>query len=455
MQIYNSVFFQKVLWCCVLLTLSLTSPIYADVTARRSKVVEAVEKISPSVVNISSEYDVYNQTNPFFTFRRDQQFHDFFNDFFEPRFRNKSKRVTLGSGVIIDGTRGYILTNAHVIEKTSTITVTLNDDREFTAQLVGADPESDLAVLQISTDESLPSVNMGNSHDLMIGETVIAIGNPFGFSNTVSTGVVSATDRSIKSGDRVFRHFIQIDAPINPGNSGGPLVNILGELIGINTAIYADAQGIGFAIPIDRARSIIDNLITYGRVVQAWTGLIVQNVDQDISDYLGIDQKYGVVIKDIFPESPAIKGDFKKWDVIVAVDGETVQHKDAFDQIIRQHSAGDTLKVQINRSGSMMERVLTTRPYPVERADQLAMDLLGIRVVSKSGHQGVMISEMARNARLFSIGVRPGDWIRRINDMPIDTHEDFNKALITYRSNRSLVLLITRNGKGYYITLEL
>ncbi|WP_459924151.1 trypsin-like peptidase domain-containing protein [Desulfatiferula olefinivorans] len=437
------------------LTLMQAGPVNADISARRSKVVEAVEKISPSVVNISSEYDVYDQTNPFFTFRRDQRFHDFFNDFFEPRFRNKTKRMALGSGVIIDGKRGYILTNAHVIEKTGSITVTLNDDREFNAQLVGADPDSDLAVLQITTDEALPSVNMGNSHDLMIGETVIAIGNPFGFSNTVSTGVISATDRSIKSGDRVYRHFIQIDAPINPGNSGGPLLNILGELIGINTAIYADAQGIGFAIPIDRARRIIDNLITYGRVIQAWTGLIVQNMDPDISDYLGIDHQKGVVIKDLFPESPGIEAGFKKWDVIVAIDGEAVQHTDMFDQIIRRHSAGDRLKVRINRSGTIRDLVLPTRPFPVERADQLAMDLLGVRVVSKTGRKGVMISELSRQAGLFSIGVRPGDWIRRINDIPIDTKEDFNKALITYRSNPSLVLLITRNDRGYYITLEL
>lgn len=265
MQIFNDLP-RKSLYLMVFLAVFSGTSLFASQNQRRSEVVVAVEKVSAAVVNISSEVDVYNRANPFASRRFNRNFDDFFKDFFDQN-RGRSKKISLGSGVIIDGKRGYILTNAHVVEKTSHITVSLNDKREFVAQLVGADPESDLAVLQIKSKDHLPSVTMGNSDDIMIGETIIAIGNPFGFSNTVSTGVVSAVNRSVNAGNRVFRNFIQIDAPINPGNSGGPLLNIVGDLIGINTAIYASAQGIGFAIPVNRARKIVSNLIKYGEVV--------------------------------------------------------------------------------------------------------------------------------------------------------------------------------------------
>ncbi|MBU4102142.1 MAG: trypsin-like peptidase domain-containing protein, partial [Proteobacteria bacterium] len=208
------------------------------------------------VVNISSEFEVSKRINPFSGFGIDPFFDSFFKDFFDPGLERRQKRTSLGSGVIIDGKRGFILTNSHVITKTGTITVTLKDEREFTANIVGADPDSDLAVLQITSKTPLPAIEMGSSEDIMIGETVIAIGNPFGFSNTVTTGVISAINRGISAEDRVFHDFIQIDASINPGNSGGPLLNINGELIGINTAIYAKAQGIGFAIPINKAKKL-------------------------------------------------------------------------------------------------------------------------------------------------------------------------------------------------------
>ncbi len=203
-----------------------------------------------------------------------------------------SRHTSLGSGVIIDGEKGLILTNAHVIQKAGTIKVVLQDEREFEARIVGADPDSDLAVLKIDSKDRLPAIKMGNSDDLMIGETVIAIGNPFGFSHTVTTGVISAINRSIRAQDRVYHDFIQIDASINPGNSGGPLLNINGDLIGINTAIYAKAQGIGFAIPIGKARKIISDLIQYGEVIHAWIGITVQNMDETLNRYLDCSGQY-------------------------------------------------------------------------------------------------------------------------------------------------------------------
>ena len=252
---------------------------------------QAVRKVSPAVVNISSVYEVRKRTGPFSGFGANPFFEEFFKDFFDPRFERRQQYTSLGSGVIIDGKKGLILTNAHVIQKTATIKVMLQDEREFEAKIVGADPDSDLAVLKIDSENQLPDVTMGNSDDLMIGETVIAIGNPFGFSHTVTTGVISALNRSIRTEDRVYNDFIQIDASINPGNSGGPLLNINGDLIGINTAIYAKAQGIGFAIPISKARKIISDLIQYGEVKQAWIGIIVQDMDDKLAGYFNVGDK--------------------------------------------------------------------------------------------------------------------------------------------------------------------
>mmetsp|Transcript_713 Transcript_713/g.548 ORF Transcript_713/g.548 Transcript_713/m.548 type:complete len:283 (-) Transcript_713:13-861(-) len=257
---------------------------FAKTYNRETPVVIAVNKVSPAVVNISTEYTVSRSQNPVFNFGPNSFFFDDFFKLFDSGFERKYKRRSLGSGVIIDGKRGFILTNAHVLSKDSTITVVLKDKREFKTKIIGVDADSDLAVLHIASTTELPCVEMGNSDGLMIGETVIAIGNPFGFSNTVTTGVISAVNRSIKKKERVFENFIQTDASINPGNSGGPLLNINGKLIGINTAIYEKAQGIGFAIPINIAKRIVSDLILYGEVVPAWLGIIVQDIDEWLSE---------------------------------------------------------------------------------------------------------------------------------------------------------------------------
>src|SRR2546427_7411591 len=241
--------------------------------ARRNLVVEAVEKASPAVVNVSTEQIVEQHRSPF-PFPQDPFFEEFFRDFADPRPR-RFKTTSLGSGVIV-AADGTIMTNVHVIERASRVHVMLNDQREFDAPLVGADADADLAILRVKAGGDLPHIPFGTSADLMIGETVIAIGNPFGLSHTVTTGVVSAVGRSLRDEDRTYTDFIQTDASINPGNSGGPLLNIRGELVGIDTAIYGKAQGIGFAIPVDRARRVMKDLVSYGEVRHAWIGLVVQ-----------------------------------------------------------------------------------------------------------------------------------------------------------------------------------
>ncbi|RLC02349.1 MAG: serine protease Do [Deltaproteobacteria bacterium] len=432
---------------------------------RRDAIVSAVEKVSTAVVNVSSEYEIPHQSHPFSGFGMNPFFDSFFKDFFDPGFRQSDKRTSLGSGVIIDGKRGFILTNAHVIAKAEDISVVLLDERTFKAQLVGADPDSDLAVLRIKPDEDLPAIEMGRSDDLMIGETVIAIGNPFGFSHTVTTGVISALNRSIRSNDTIYHDFIQTDASINPGNSGGPLLNVNGDLIGINTAIYAKAQGIGFAIPINKARRIITDLIQYGEVVLSWTGLLLQNLDPDLARYMKIPGEKGLLVKAVEAASPASRSGIKKEDVLLAIEKRPISSVSSFNQSLRDYPVDTTIHITVLRRGKKRTVALKTQVYPEERALDLAHNLLGVRIEPLSSknrktfrintQKGVVVSEVLPQAYLAKIGVEPGDVIRQMDDFNIETLDDFKKAMIRCRQKKSVVLLIQRGEQGYYISVKL
>ncbi len=449
----------------LLFMLGFSQPGWGLNSERESPVVRAVRKVSPAVVNISSSYEVRKRANPFSGFGMDPFFEEFFKDFFDPRFESRRKSTSLGSGVIIDGKRGFILTNAHVIERSGNIKVVLEDEREFEAKIVGADPDSDLAVLQIDSPARLPSIEMGSSDDLMIGETVIAIGNPFGFSHTVTTGVISAVDRSIRSEQRVFLDFIQIDASINPGNSGGPLLNINGDLIGINTAIYAKAQGIGFAIPINKAKKIISDLIQFGEVIQTWIGITVQNLDKKLAGYLKVPGKKGVMVKALEPDSPASSAGLQEGDIILAIGNKKISSVQDYGSVKKTYAAGDTLKAQIWRNGKTETVRIKSRVFPMEMAEGLALRLMGIRVEDLTAknrknyriqiRQGVVISEIDGRSDLARIGARPGDVILQIDDAAISNKDDFKKAIVKYRQRRSVVILLQRGDQGYYITVRL
>src|SRR5881296_3006493 len=314
--------------------------------ARRSLVVEAVEKASPAVVNVSTEQIVEQRGSPF-PFPQDPFFEEFFRDFVDPRPR-RFKTTSLGSGVIV-AADGTIMTNVHVIERASRVRVTLNDQREFDATLVGADADADIAVLRVKAGGDLPHIPFGTSTDLMIGETVIAIGNPFGLSHTVTTGVVSAVGRSLRDEERTYTDFIQTDASINPGNSGGPLLNIKGELVGINTAIYGKAQGIGFAIPVDRARRVMKDLVSYGEVHRPWIGVLVQDLTPELAQHFGT--RHGVVVAEVEAKSPAAGAGLDRGDAIVKVDGRDVASREEFEQRVGDHAEGDRLTLTLRREG--------------------------------------------------------------------------------------------------------
>jgi Do/DeqQ family serine protease len=433
--------------------------------SRETAVVKAVREVSPAVVNISSAYEVRKRSNPFSGFGFNPFFDEFFRDFFDPRFERRQQHTSLGSGVIIDGEKGLILTNSHVIQKSGTIKVILQNESEFEARIVGADPDSDLAVLKIRSPKPLPEVKMGSSNDLMIGETVIAIGNPFGFSHTVTTGVISAVNRSIRADDRVYHDFIQIDASINPGNSGGPLLNINGSLIGINTAIYAKAQGIGFAIPISKAHKIISDLIQYGEVKQAWIGIMVQEMDEKLASYLDVPGKKGIIVKSVESKSPAEKAGLKEGDIILSMAAKTVNSIGEYQSLAKSLAAGDSLRVQFWRNGEKKTATLRTKLFPLELADELTFKLLGIQVEDLTANirrkyriatrKGVVISKVRKKSYLAHIGAEPGDVIRQIDDISIMNGEDFKKTIIKFRRKNSLVLLLQRGDQVYYITVKL
>jgi len=439
-------------------------PIFAVEISRESAIVRAVKKISPAVVNISTEYEV-RRRSPFSGLGMDPFFESFFKDFLDPGDKQRYKRSSLGSGVVIDGERGFILTNEHVIVKTGRIMVNLKDDRQYEAHIVGADPDSDLAVLRIDTDNPLPSIKMGRSDDLMIGETVIAIGNPFGFSNTVTTGVISAANRSIRTDGRVYHDFIQIDASINPGNSGGPLLNIKGELIGINTAIYAKAQGIGFAIPINKAKRIISDLIRFGEVVPAWIGLSVQDIDPRLSAYLKVNNTSGVIVTEVEKKSPARAAGIKREDIILALGGKKILSVQDYHLFLRGFGVNDVLQLKVLRKNKVKTFSLSAATFPEGHALDLAFKLLGVTVDNVSyssrlkykteANHGVVILDLDHRAYLARIGAKPGDVIRQLGEIKIKNVSDFKTAVIKIRRKTSVVVLLQRGDQGYYITVKL
>jgi serine protease Do len=412
---------------------------------RRTKVVEAVERASPAVVNISTSQVV--ERTPF-PRRSDPFFDEFFRDFFEGR-PQRSEQTSLGSGAIVDA-KGTILTNAHVIQRGSRIRVTLVDGREFDATLVGADADSDLAVLHIDA-AGLPAVTLGTAADVMIGETVIAIGNPFGLSHTVTTGVVSAVGRALRSEERTFSDFIQTDAAINPGNSGGPLLNIRGELIGINTAIYGKAEGIGFAIPVDRARRIMRDLVSYGAVREGWLGIAVQDLTRQLARHFGVAA--GVVVTGVEDDSPAQRAGLKRGMVITMADAQPVRSLADWDRLVSGRGPGDTVGLTVNDDGKERRLQLTVGTYPERALDALVSSGLGIAVTERGG--GLTITEVRRGSSAARIGIKVGDRLLAVAGRAVTSRSELRQALYPVRHAGSVLLTIGRGPYAYAVTVPL
>jgi serine protease Do len=410
---------------------------------RRDAIVRAVESVGPAVVNISTEKVV---ENPFYG--GGSLFEWFFGRGSRAPERLR-RQNSLGSGVIVDE-QGHVLTNDHVIAAADRITVTLQDGRQVEAKVVGSDRASDLAVLELAEEGPWPVAPLGSSDDLMPGETVIAIGNPFGLQSTVTVGVVSATGRLIGGeggGDIPFADFIQTDAAINPGNSGGALLNIHGELIGINSQIVARAQNLGFAIPIDRARKIYNELLHYGQVRPAWTGLVVEEVDRDIAANLGMDAARGVYVRRIFADSPAAESALRAGDVVLEVGGTRVDSLPEFDTALAKVEYGKKVNLRVFRNGETRMIPLRVEVFPQDRARELAFEVLGLTVTDHRGPH-VLIDQIRRGSEPAERGVRQGMGIFEINGKRVRSAEDFYEEIPRAILQRSVNLGII-HGRGY------
>ncbi len=432
---------------------------------RRTPVVKAVENTKSAVVSISTHEQVYERDNPFSSRRRDPLFDRFFENFFDERFApQESVRTHLGSGVIID-TRGYVLTNWHVVEQAAAIAVTTDEDREYKAVLVGADRKSDLAVLKIESKDTFKAVPPGDSDGLLIGETVIAIGNPFGLSHTVTTGVVSALHRSIRQDDQIYENFIQTDASINPGNSGGPLLNINGELIGINTAIYGEAKGIGFAIPVNAARRIVEDLLRYGEVRPPWTGIRVESLTRKQAAELGYTGTHGVIITGVAAGSPAFHSGIAADDILLSAGDQKIKTPASFKRVLESYTAGAQLKLELFTKGVVRTVAITASEIPAGFIDALIEKNLGFETIdnnpqtarrySLASPEGIVIAKLSQNGTAAGKGLRPGDIIQQLQGRKIENTADFKHQLAQHVYSDSIVLLVLRGRYGYYVAFDL
>jgi serine protease Do len=411
-----------------------------DLATRRDAVVQVVDKVSPAVVYVGTVQVVERR------FRTGNPFDDLF---FGTRERKEAVEG-LGSGVIIDP-NGTIVTNDHVIRGAAEIHIILADGRKLDAEVVGSDADNDLAVLKVASKTPLPAAKLGTTSDLMIGEKVIAIGSPFGLKKTVTVGVVSAVGRSFKADNRTFNDFIQTDASINPGNSGGPLMNIDGEVIGINTAIFASAQNIGFAIPADKVKRVVGELSQYGKLRPVWVGIDVENLTPDLARRLGWDRTYGALVTQVEPGSPAEQAGVQRGDIVTNAGNAQVEDAEDFRVRLKSYPARTPLQLSMFRNGQAVQSILTPIEYPTKLADTLAWDRLGLRVKAAAG--GVTVSAVRPGTAAAQVGLEPGDLIQRLNNLPMGNVEAFREALISARGASSVVLLVRRGRYGYHVTL--
>ncbi|SEU28805.1 trypsin-like peptidase domain-containing protein [Stigmatella erecta] len=414
----------------------------ADMGRRRDAIVEVVQKASPAVVYIGTEQEVESR------FRGGQR--SALEDFFSGR--EERRRIQgLGTGVIVDAA-GIIITNEHVIRGASAIHVVLEDGRTLDAEVLGSDAGNDLAVLKVTAREPLPTAKLGTSSDLMIGETVIAIGSPFGLSKTVTAGVVSATGRTFRAEDgRVYNDFVQTDAAINPGNSGGPLLNVDAEIIGINTAIFASAQGIGFAIPADKVRRIVEELTRFGKVRPAWVGIETVDLPPQLAAQLGWDRTYGALVASVEPGSPAEQAGVKRGDVVAEMGGSRIADAEDFDTRVRGYPARSSFGLTLFRERGTRSVQVTPVEFPSRLVETLAWERLGLRMKEVRGV--LAIAALRPGSTAQEIGLEPGDVILRVNNQPVVSLDAFREALLNARRGRSVLLLVRRGRYGYHVTL--
>ncbi|MGD9603107.1 MAG: DegQ family serine endoprotease [Gammaproteobacteria bacterium] len=415
-----------------------------------------LERVMPAVVNISTQGHVQLQLNPLFN---DPFFRRFFN---VPDMPRERKTQSLGSGVIVDANRGLVLTNNHVVANADQITVKLNDGREFDAKLVGADPETDIATIQIKGG-NLAALPRADSSRLRVGDYVVAIGNPFGLGQTVTSGIVSALSRS-GLGITGYEDLIQTDASINPGNSGGALVNLRGELVGINTAIYSQSGGnigIGFAIPINMASQVMEQLVKFGQVNRGFLGAEMQNLTPDLAAAFGLPEAAGAVLVNILPASPAEKAGLRAGDVVIAVNGKPVRDASDLRNQVGLMRVGDPVSLEILRDGKRqrVNAVIGERTAATAQNGMKNERLAGVSVGEIPENSpaygrisGVMVYEISPRSRAFAAGLREGDIITGVNRQPVDGVQSFVETVAQIPGQ--LLLRVQRGNQAAFLVIK-
>ena len=426
---------------------------------------ELVGAVKPTVVNISITKTVKTQggANPF---HDDPLFRRFFGDQF--KMPKERKSANLGSGVIVDPT-GYILTANHVIQGADEIKVTLSDKREFKGKIVGSDAMTDIGIIKIDAD-SLPAIKWGDSDTLRVGETVLAIGSPYGLSQTVTMGIVSAVGRA-NVGIADYEDFIQTDAAINPGNSGGALVNVKGELVGINTAIFSTSggyQGIGFAVPTNMAKTVMDSLITKGKVTRGWLGVTIQNLTPDLAKQFNLKEEKGVLVGDVVEGGPAEKAGLQRGDVIIEFEGKKIEEPTQLRNIVANTPPNKEIRLKIIRENTTEIKKATISELPADMqksskaeynnllngvsVQELTLEMSGkLRLPKKL--KGVIVSDVDEDSPAAMMLLQ-GDVIQEINRQKITNVVEYEKVVSRIKPGSDILLLVFRGGSSIFITLS-
>jgi len=424
-------------------------------------VAKIARESSPAVVNIDVEAMVTRSYSPF---PDDPVFRRFFGE----EFKRYSRTVPMkgrGSGFIVSAD-GRILTNNHVVEGADKITVTMSDGRNLEAKILGRDPTFDLAIIKVE-GTNLPVLEMGDSDKSEVGEWVVAIGNPYGLEHTVTVGVISAKNRSIHAENVNFDGFLQTDAAINPGNSGGPLIDLNGKVVGINTAIVPFAQGIGFAVPVNMAKQIMNDLVQYGKVRRGWLGVYIQPLTKEFAQAYGVSEEKGAIVSDVMPDSPADKAGLRRGDVIIAVNKDKIEGSQELVTKIRGFNSGETINLSVIRQGKQMTVSATLSEVTGSGGEEEAsggseiLKNIGIETSSITqelrktynikSRDGIVVTSVEQNSAASRAGIREGDVILEVNGVKVSDPARIGGA--STRKN-SVVLLLLRDGRTFFISLK-
>ncbi|MEW6185532.1 MAG: DegQ family serine endoprotease [Thermodesulfobacteriota bacterium] len=429
------------------------------------------QAVSPSVVNISTTKKVKggNRVFDFFMGPRDRRspMDDFFERFFGGDMppQREYKQRSLGSGFLIDGD-GHILTNNHVVEDADEIKVILKDGKDYDAKVIGRDPKTDLALIRIKSGKGLQPIKLGNSDELRVGDWVMAIGNPFGLDHTVTAGIVSAKGRVIGAGP--YDNFIQTDASINPGNSGGPLLNLKGEVIGINTAIIAHGQGIGFAIPINTAKDLLPQLKEKGKVTRGWLGVMIQKVTPELAKSFNLKDESGALVGDVTPGSPADKVGIKPGDIIVEFDGKSIKEMSELPRLVAAVPVGKTVEVKVLREGKPLsfkvqvqeldDKQLASGPSPEKEKLGLSVREMTPELARRfrmDFEPGILVVEVLEGSLAEDGGMQEGDLIKEINRKAVRDLKTYQNLISGVKKGGNILLRIKRGGMNLFVSLRM